>query len=133
MIAKYDAACFLCHQPMQAGVDIYDPDQRRSYHQECFENQPPSWEQIELADWLGYRHFSWAELREKMNHAETIEGLASLPLLLLLSAHAEQLLVTHCRLVGRYEISNPPARPNEGYAVLRQLDLRRAAYACQTS
>jgi hypothetical protein len=57
MISKYNGKCAHCGQPTKAGVDQYDIDTKRSYHEAC-EPQPlpfDSAEDDELADRLGFR------------------------------------------------------------------------------
>ena len=58
MIAKWPGSCYICHKAITPGKDIYEPEYKRSSHAACHEaeeSQPPSREQFELADVLGYR------------------------------------------------------------------------------
>jgi hypothetical protein len=53
MITKFDGKpCCFCSHPTRAGVDTYDPDTKKSYHEECFDNQKPGPEAFALADRL---------------------------------------------------------------------------------
>jgi len=63
MIAKYGGICRYCGKAIKPGEDEYEPESKTSFHVQCAENQPPSAEQIALAERLGYRHYSWDELR----------------------------------------------------------------------
>ena len=66
MISKYNSTCRYCKLPTKAGVDQYDIDSKSGYHSKCeeeAENQPPSREQFELADRLGFREHGWGELQ----------------------------------------------------------------------
>lgn len=54
MIAQYPGQCCFCNRPITVGVDVYDKDTRRNWHESCFESQPPSPEQFAIADRLGF-------------------------------------------------------------------------------
>jgi len=57
VIAKYPAACMYCKKPIAVGIDTYDLEIKKSYHEDCRSNQPPGPEDYKLADDLDFvRH-----------------------------------------------------------------------------
>jgi hypothetical protein len=67
MISKYSSTCCHCGKPTKAGVDPYDMDWKKSYHQSCHEKLD-LFSQAEaegIADELGYRQYTWAELKDE--------------------------------------------------------------------
>ena len=72
MISKYDGRCRYCKQATHAGVDEYDVETRQSYHVACQSQSQllPIAEQHELAERLGFRHYTWDELLQRMNPHE---------------------------------------------------------------
>lgn len=68
MIAKYPARCSRCGKPITIGVDTYDYESKKSYHQSCETDAGESHGQ--LADKLGF-----------LDHAEALS--TDWPLLLL--------------------------------------------------
>lgn len=74
--AKFDGRCAKCNGPTKRGEDIEYRD-KKALHPSCAEeegaDEPPSPEQYELADRLGFRHFSWESLRN-VSRAPTDES-----------------------------------------------------------
>ena len=66
MIAKFSSICCFCSTKIEAGRDEYDPDTKKSWHLECWDNQPPSLGQIMLAETLGFKRYTWEELYRGM-------------------------------------------------------------------
>lgn len=63
MIAKYPGTCMFCRKPIAVGVDTYDLEIKKSYHEACKENQPPGPEAYTLADQLGFVPHDEASIR----------------------------------------------------------------------
>ena len=54
MIAKYPGICSFCKQPIAVGVDTYDTETKKAFHQDCFANQPPQPDAFRVAERLGF-------------------------------------------------------------------------------
>lgn len=54
MIARYPGVCMFCRNPIEVGVDIYDTEIKKAYHQACHEVQPPGPDAFRLAGELGF-------------------------------------------------------------------------------
>lgn len=54
MIAKFPGRCMFCKKPIVVGVDTYDVEIKKAFHETCKENQPPGPEAYTLADELGF-------------------------------------------------------------------------------
>jgi hypothetical protein len=56
MISKFDGRCCFCGRDTRAGVDTYDLETKKSYHEECreMEASKPDPEAFKLADRLGF-------------------------------------------------------------------------------
>lgn len=69
MISKYSGTCVHCGRPTKAGADLYDVENKESFHQECRDNPQPTPEVLALSQRLHYLsadaalHFHWSELR----------------------------------------------------------------------
>jgi hypothetical protein len=63
VIAKYPAACMYCKKPIAPGVDTYDLEIKKSYHEDCRANQPPGPEDFALAEELGFVRHDEASIR----------------------------------------------------------------------
>jgi hypothetical protein len=63
MIAKYPGLCMYCRKPIEVGVDTYDIEIKKSYHEACRENQPPRPEDYKLADELDFVPHDDASIR----------------------------------------------------------------------
>ena len=66
--ARFQSRCKKCGGTIAEGsVIFYDGETKSPYHTQCRPpeeaEQPPSREQFELADRLGFREFSWLDLR----------------------------------------------------------------------
>lgn len=69
MIAQYPGQCCFCSKPITVGVDTYDKESKRAWHEECFENQAPTPEVLALSQRLGFLsfdaalHWPWSQMR----------------------------------------------------------------------
>ena len=66
--SKFDGRCGKCGKPIPQGTQIEYSD-RKAYHLECSEPASllPDAEQQSLADKLGFKHYEWDTLIERMN------------------------------------------------------------------
>ena len=66
MKAIYAGKCSICAGPFAKGEEInYQKELRKASHVECFAQPVNEIEPTELADRLGFRHYSWDELITK--------------------------------------------------------------------
>lgn len=66
MIAKYPGRCTYCGKPIKPGVDTYDVEIKKSYHEICKEAQgdePAGDDVIRLAERLGFVPHTDADIR----------------------------------------------------------------------
>jgi len=63
-----------CKKPIVVGVDTYDFETKKSYHEECRENQPPGPEDFRLAGELGFVHHDEASIRAAIDSWRVSDG-----------------------------------------------------------
>lgn len=75
MIAKYKADCRYCSKPIQVGHDIYDTENRSSYHRKCDQAQPPSAETLAIAERLGFCPNDPGSIRGMVEQWQSMRGM----------------------------------------------------------
>jgi hypothetical protein len=73
MRALFSGVCAICKAPFAKGEEInWDRETRKASHGFCFDDSalPDMDMAASLADRLGYQHFTWKDLMERMKLAK---------------------------------------------------------------